>query len=312
MTPLQKAGWIDHLKLHLVILVWGFTGILGKLITISSLGIVWYRMGLASLSLLLFFSLGRKTLIDKANPVWQYLATGVIVGLHWALFFEALKVSTVSVTLTTLASATLFTALLEPLFFRKKVVLYELIFGLLIIAGLLMIFKFEPQYHFGIFYSLLSAFFASLFTTINGIFIGRGGSSRSITFYEMLGGFAGMTAYLGISGMLNSDTLSLFAHGTPAFISDLIYILILAVICTAVAFDISVDVMKKLSPFTVSISINMEPVYAIILALIIFGEAEKMTPGFYIGAVLIMLTILGNAFLKHNMKGRHLSTSVNK
>lgn len=296
--------------MHAVILIWGFTGILGKLITISSQAIVWYRMGLAFLSLLVFFLLARKSLKITGKTALQYLATGIIVAMHWAFFFEALKVSTVSVTLATLASATLFTSILEPIFFKKRMVFYEFIFGLLVIAGLIMIFSFEPKYHLGIIYSLISAFCASLFTTLNGTFIGKGGQARTITLYEMLGGFLGITLYMALLGTLNIETLSLVKSGATMFWTDLIYLLILAVICTAVAFVVSVEVMKRLSPFTVSISINMEPIYAIVLALIIFGESERMTLGFYFGATLILSTILGNGLLKKTIRAKHLSTSV--
>ena len=219
---------------------------------------------------------------------------GVIVALHWVFFFEALKVSTVSVTLATLASATLFTSILEPIFFRKKIVAYEIIFGLVVIAGLLLIFSFETKYKLGIIYSLFSAFLASLFTTINGIFIADKGSPIKITLYEMLGSVVIISLYLMGSGNFTFDTLSLFNEGIDTFWLDLIYLLILGVICTAVAFVVSVDVMKKLTPFTVSISINMEPIYAIILALLFFGESEKMSWGFYLGAAMVMTTIFGN------------------
>ena len=203
------------------------------------------------------------------------------MALHWVFFFEALKVSTVSVTLATLASATLFTSILEPILFKKKIVGYEMVFGLIVILGLFLIFSFETKYQLGIFYSLISAFCASLFTTINGFFVAKGGSPIRITMYEMLGAVLIISIYLGITGNLTFQTLSMLNNGEKQFWLDLTYLLILGIICTAIAFVISVDVMKKMSPFTVSISINMEPIYAIILALIFFGESEKMSFGLY-------------------------------
>ena len=288
----------DYVKLHSVILIWGFTGILGKVITISSISIVWYRTLIAVLALVIFMLIKRRKITVSTKNLFKYLGVGVIVALHWVFFFEALKVSTVSVTLATLASATLFTSILEPLFFRKKIVAYEIIFGLVVIAGLLLIFSFETKYKLGIIYSLFSAFLASLFTTINGIFIADKGSPIKITLYEMLGSVVIISLYLMGTGNLTFETLSLFNNGIDTFWLDLTYLLILGVICTAVAFVVSVDVMKKLTPFTVSISINMEPIYAIILALLFFGESEKMSWGFYLGAAMVMTTIFGNGIMK--------------
>lgn len=294
----QKGNLADYIKLHSVILIWGFTGILGKVISISSIGIVWYRTLFAFLSLGAFLVIKNKFEIPSKKTVFQYLGVGVVVALHWVFFFEALKVSTVSVTLATLASATLFTSLLEPIFFRKKVVPYEIIFGVLVIIGLVLIFNFETKYHLGIIYSLFSAFCASLFTTLNGIFVAKGGKATQITLYEMLGAVAIISVYIFIDPSVSFETLNLFASGMDVFWLDLFYLLILAIVCTSVAFVVSVEVMKNLSPFTVSISINMEPIYAIILALLFFGESEKMSMGFYFGAALVMSTIFGNGIMK--------------
>jgi len=294
----KTATLKDYLKLHSVILVWGFTGILGKVITVSAVSIVWYRTLIAFSSLLVFLYFRKNEIKIPSKDLIKYLSTGIIIALHWFFFFEALKVSTVSVTLATLASATLFTSILEPLFFKKKIVGYEILFGLMVIAGLLLIFSFETKYQLGIFYSLLSAFCASLFTTLNGIFVGNGGKPSQITMYEMLGSVLIISLYLLIFQSFNIDDLSLVNPETGDYYLNLIYLLILGIICTSIAFVISVDVMKKLTPFTVSISINMEPIYAIILALLFFGEDEKMTWGFYLGTLLIITTIFGNGFLK--------------
>jgi drug/metabolite transporter (DMT)-like permease len=294
----NTATFKDYFKLHAVILVWGFTGILGKVISIPSVSIVWYRTLIAVLSLLIFLIIKRKNLLVSSANLAKYFGVGIIIALHWVFFFEALKVSTVSVTLTTLASATLFTSILEPLFFRKKIVPYEILFGSIVIGGLIMIFNFEADYQLGIIYSLISAFCASLFTTINGVFISNEGSAIKITLYEMLGAVLIITMYLGLTGNFNLETLGLFNQGMNQFWLDLFYLLILGIICTSIAFVISVEVMKKLTPFTVSISINMEPIYAIILALFFFGESEKMSFGFYIGAAMVMATIFGNGIMK--------------
>ena len=299
----------DYVKLHAVILIWGFTGILGKLITVSSVSIVWYRTFLAFLGLAVYLLVRKQTFKIPSKTFWQYLGTGVIVALHWVFFFEALKVSTVSVTLVTLSSATLFTSILEPLIYRKKVVVYEMVFGVVVIAGLLMIFNYETQYQLGIIYSLLSAFMVSLFTTINGIFVAKKGSPTLITMYEMLGSAVIITLFFVATGSLNLETLSLMNNGMDVFWADLFYLLILAIVCTAIAFVVSVDVMKRLSPYTVTVSVNMEPIYAIILALIFFGETEKMSWGFYVGAAMIMATIFGNGLMKRFTSSKKSSST---
>lgn len=286
----------DYILLHFVILIWGFTGILGKVISVPYFSIVIYRMGIAALGLFLFFIWKKRTFETNPKKILKFLLVGMIVGAHWATFFQALKVSNVSVVLTTLASTSLFVAFLEPLFFKRRVIPYEVFFGLVGIGGLYLIFNFESQFQMGIILALCSAFLAALFGTLNGILI-RDSAAGQITMFEMIGGLLAMSLYTFLFETVSPGDLS------PSAL-DIIYLLILGLICTAFAFVVSVQVMKALSPFTVSISINMEPIYAIVLALIFFGESEKMTPGFYVGAALILSTVLGNGILKSIFRNR--------
>jgi len=281
----------NQLLLHGIVLIWGFTGILGKLISLDAYSIVWYRMIIAFVGLGMYLLLTRFPMQESPTNKLKFLAVGLVVAVHWILFFEAIKVSTVSVALATMSSATLFTSMLEPIFFKRKIIPYEIIFGLLVIAGLVLIFNVETQYQLGIVLSLASAFCASLFTTINGTFVNKGSKPRIITLYEMLGGALGISLYFIIQGQWQ-------VWQTMPSLSDFMYLLVLGLICTSLAFVVSVEVMKHVSPFTVSISINMEPIYSIIMALLIFGEDEQMSPGFYAGAFLILATILVNAWLK--------------
>jgi len=283
--------WKEQVLLHVIVLIWGFTGILGKVISIPATSIVWYRMLIAALGLFIYFRLISFSLHTTRKHLIRFLGIGAIVALHWVLFFEALKVSTVSVTLATLSSATLFTSLLEPLFFKRKVVTYELLLGLLVIAGLVLIFNYESEYYYGIALSLASAFCASLFTTINGKLVVQGHRPRIVSFYEMLGGFLAISLWYLVQGDWQAFT-------TWPTNMDWFYLTLLGLICTAFAYLGSVEVMKVLSPYTVSISINMEPVYSILLALAFFGEKERMSTGFYAGTILIIGTILTNAYLK--------------
>ncbi len=281
----------NQLLLHGVVLIWGFTGILGKLISLDASTIVWYRMIIAFLGLGIYLKVTNFSISDSAKNIISYLGIGVIVAIHWILFFEAIKVSTVSVALATMSSATLFTSILEPLFYNRRIIPYEIVFGLLVILGLTLIFNVETDYQLGIVLALTSAFCASLFTTINGYFVGKGSKPKAMSFYEMLGGVVGISLYLLISG-------SSEVWATIPSLEDFGYLLVLGLICTSLAFVVSVEVMKHVSPFTVSISINMEPIYSIILALLFFGDEERMSLGFYVGATIILTTIGVNAWLK--------------
>jgi drug/metabolite transporter (DMT)-like permease len=275
----------SHFKLHFIVLIYGFTAILGKLINLPAPQLVWYRM-LIAVTTFYFFLRWKKTdiLINRVQFL-KLFGTGIIVAIHWITFFGAIKISNVSVTLGCLATATLFTSLLEPFFFRKQINAAEVIVGLLIILGLYLIFRFETRYSLGITVALISAFLAGLFTVINKKMVIHQKASV-ISFYEMLGGLTVITVYLFLSGTESSP----FLLPSP---TDFVYLLALGIICTAYAFAIQVDVMKHLSAYIVALTINLEPVYGIILAYFIFGETEHMTGGFYLGTSIILISVLG-------------------
>lgn len=287
----MKKGKVGNLLLlHVVVFIFGFTGILGKLIETDSDMLVWWRMLFAAISIGLFaYPTGK-----IVKPIWvnsgTYLAVGLIIAAHWIAFFQAIKISNVSVTLACLSSASLFTAVLEPIFFKRRIDAAELIFGAMVVSGLALIFSFETDYATGIIVALISAFLASLFTVINGRLIQKDNSYR-ISLVEMMGGIMGISLWLGIDGKLNTGLLAM-----PS--SDWFWIIILGVLCTGFAFVASVKVMEELTPFTVSLTINLEPVYGIILAFFIFGASEKMTLGFYVGTVLILGALYLNALKK--------------
>ncbi len=272
-------------KLHLVVFIYGFTAILGKLITLDAIQLVWYRMLIAFLALGVLLQMrGRKLSVDRKTLV-QLIGIGFVVAFHWITFFHAIKISTISVALGCLASTTLFTSLLEPALVRRPLVWIEVVTGVLIIAGLYMIFQFEPDYITGIITALISAFLAGLFTVLNKVMIARH-RPLVISFYEMGGGFVGITLYMLFSGTFEAG-LQL-----PVW-SDWLFLLLLGVVCTAYAFAESVKVMDVLSAYTVVLTINLEPIYGILLAFVFFGESELMSAGFYLGT----LTILAAVFL---------------
>lgn len=291
---MEKTNTANLLLLHFIVLIFGFTGIIGKLITIDSEPLVWWRMLIALVAIAVFMKLARIPTVASKRTIALLLLTGVITAAHWIAFFEAIKVSTVSVTLACLSTAALFTALIEPIFFKRRVSGVELLMGLAIVGGLLLIFSFETQYALGITLGLVSAFLAASFTVLNGIFIRKEKPSR-IALYEMIGGVLAITVYLAARGKIGMDFFSISSY-------DWLWLLILGVVCTAFAFVASVKVMETITPFTVSLSINMEPVYGIVLAWLIFGEEEQMSWGFYSGAFIILATVFTNAAIRRRKR----------
>ena len=288
---MQESKFKNYLLLHLIVFIWGFTAILGALITIDAIPLVWYRMLLAVLFIAIFFLWKKKSFkVDRAGLL-KFFFTGVVIALHWVFFFKAIKVSNVSVALVTMSTGAFFTALIEPIFFKRKINSLEMFLGLLVIAGLYIIFNFESQYKLGIIYALIASFLGALFAVLNGLFIKKY-TADTISFYQLFFGVVFITVYLLFT---NSFSVSFFQ--IPA--SDWMYLIVFSSICTAYAFIASVQVMKYLSPYTVMLTINLEPIYAIVLALFIFGDKEQMSSTFYLGAFIVLFVVLLNGIIKN-------------
>jgi drug/metabolite transporter (DMT)-like permease len=287
--------------LHVTVFIWGFTGILGALITIDAVSLVWYRVLIAFISLYGYLLYKKVTIRVSRDAFFKLFFTGAIVAAHWILFFKSIKLSTVSVTLVTLSSLTLFTAILEPLLKRQKISRVEIFTGLLIISGIYMIFKFESRYSAGIICGLLSALCASIFSIINSKQI-QNRPAPIISFYELIGAWFWVSIYLLISEGLKAPV--------AISISDLFFLFILGTICTSLAYVAGVAVMKELSAFRVALITNLEPVYGIILAFIFFGKKEQMTPGFYAGAIIVLGTIFLYPYLKNIKRKPNLKTPI--
>ena len=281
----------NYLLLHLIVFIWGFTAILGALISIDAVPLVFFRMGLAVLFIAIYFIFKRKSFYVDKKGLIKFLFSGIIISIHWIFFFKAIKVSNVSIALVTMSTGAFFTSLIEPIFFKRRIKSLEIILGLVVILGLYIIFNFESQYKMGIIYALISSFLGSLFAVLNGLYIQRY-NANSITFYQLLFGTLFVCIYLILN---NSFSFSFFI--LPKL--DWVYLFILSSICTAYAFVASVKVMKYLSPYTVMLTINLEPVYAIILALFIFGDKEKMKPEFYLGTFIVLGVVLINGIIKN-------------
>lgn len=270
------------LILHFTVFIWGFTGILGQLISIAAVQLVWYRVLIATVSLFLYFTFNKTAFKVSAKTFLQLLFTGAIVGGHWIFFFSSIKLSTVPVALVCLSSITLFTAFLEPLINKKSISKLEIIAGLLIITGIGLIFKFETQYTKGIIIGLISAVCASLFSIINSKQI-KHNTAPVIAFYELIGAFFWVSIYLLFTGGFNQ---SMVLKNT-----DLGYLLLLGTVCTSLAYVAGVSVMRELSAFRVALITNLEPVYGILMAFLFFNDIHKMTIGFWVGAAIILSTI---------------------
>lgn len=281
------------LILHFTVFIWGFTGILGALISVSAVQMVWYRVLIASITLFVYFKISKASLRITKKQFLQFFFTGSIVALHWILFFHSIKVSTVSVTLVCLSSFTLFTAILEPLIKKQSIQVADVIIGLIIILGICLIFKFESKYTLGIILGLSAALASSLFGTINSTLVQKS-DPLIISFYEIIGAFFWITLYRLFDHTLLNERFNLSA-------SDWLYLTFLGTICTALAYVAGVSVMRTLSAFRVALITNLEPVYGILLAFVFFGSRETMSIGFYLGAVII----LGAVFLYPIYKKHH-------
>lgn len=284
----------SYLHLHFIVFVWGFTAVLGALITLDALPLVWFRMCIAVALIYVYVLITKIPLKIPTKTLIGFLVAGLVIAMHWFTFFQAIKVSNISVTLACLSTGAFFTSLLEPIFFGRKVIAYEVIFGLMVIAGLYIIFHFEGNYLSGILLALSSAFLSACFSIINGKYA-RVHNPAVISLYELLGGVFFFSIYLFFSGSFTKD----FFFIAP---TDWLWLFILGSFCTAYAFIASVHVMKFLSPYTVMLTINMEPIYGIILAVLVFNEKEKMSPAFYLGAAIILTTVILNGILKNNAK----------
>lgn len=283
----------SHLLLHFVVLIYGFTAIIGRLITIPAIDLVWFRMVIAMGLFFIWLKIRGRSIKLPAKEIFTLLSIGAVVALHWISFFGAIKTSNISVTLGCMSATTLFTSLLEPIISKKRVDPIEVIIGVVIIFGLYLIFQFETQYTLGISIALISAMLAALFTTLNKKVVQKH-EPAVISIYEMLGGVITLSIILLFQGGITSEMFNIS-------LSDWIWIATLASVCTAFAFSLSVWVMKKLSAFTVVLTINMEPVYGIILAYLFFKEEEQMSAQFYIGTILILTAVVLHPIIKSRL-----------
>ena len=282
----------NQLHLHFLVFIAGFTAILGELITLEAISLVWYRMTIAGVLMLMYLKLKKINLCVPKKDLIKFFLAGIVIALHWITFFAAIKVSNISITLSMFSTGAFFASFIEPIFYKRKIIPYEIVFGLIVIAGVFLIMQTELNYILGICLGITSALFSTLFAVFNGKFVAKY-NAFVISFYEFISGVLFISIFLWISpNGFHSGFFNLS-------ISDWGYLAILASICTAYAFIASVYVMKYITPYSVVLTYNLEPIYGIVLALILFPKSETMSPLFYVGAALIICTVLLNAIFKH-------------
>ncbi|GIZ09420.1 DMT family transporter [Flavobacterium sp. UMI-01] len=289
-----KDNLSSYLHLHFIVFIWGFTAILGALISIPADEIVWYRMLMATLFLAFYLFGTKKSFQIGRSALGKLTLVGLLIALHWIFFFHAIHIANVSTTLAIFSLGAFLASLMEPLLYGRKVLWYEVILGLIIIGALSLIMQMELRYFEGMLYALLAIFLGVLFTLLNGKLIQKHDSAL-ITFYEFLAGFLFISCYFVWQ---NKFSARFFTVSTTNW--ELLFLL--SSVCTAYAFTASVKVMKALSPYTVMLTTNLEPVYGILLAYFILGDKEKMSASFYIAAVVIIVVVILNGILKHQMK----------
>ncbi|WP_250432708.1 DMT family transporter [Hanstruepera flava] len=292
---MQNAKLKNYLHLHVLVFIAGFTAILGQLITIDAIPLVWYRMLFALVFMALYVVFSKAKIRISFRSILKLSFAGIIIALHWITFFASIKASNVSIALAMFSTGAFFASLIEPLIYKRKVIWYEIIFGIIVIIGVYIITQSELEYLLGIVLGIISAFLSSFFAVLNGKFLEQH-TATVISFYEFISGVAFISLYLLFSNSgFNTDFFMLHVY-------DIVYLLILASVCTAYAFIASVYVMRYINPYTVVLTYNLEPVYGIILAIIIFPEKENMSFNFYIGATIVISVVMLNGILKNSKK----------
>ena len=278
-------------SLHIMVLVLGFTGIFGKINSLDSIHLVWYRISIAFVSLAFFLLIKKQLFSISWRNFFGILGVGALVTIHWLCFFKSIKVSTVSVAVVCMATSSLFSALIEPIFFKRKLLAYEVIMGIVVVVALAFVMGTETQYLHGYMYGIIAALFGTLFTLFNAKYIKRVGAAQ-ITMIEMLAGVIIISSLL----LYNQDYTVFTSFISP---KDFVYLIILGTLCTAVIFVWMTEIMRYISAYSLIMAINLEPIYSIILALLIFGDNEFMSSSFYFGSSVIIGVVFLEGYLKN-------------
>lgn len=281
-----------YFLLHFIVLLYGFTGIVGKMVSIESYELVWWRILVSVIALAFFMRFTKRSFrVENKKELLTYGLVGCAVAIHWSTFYMAIELSTASLGIVCMSTSAIHVAWLDPLINKTKISWFDFFLSSAVIIGIVLIANdFNSGDYIALIYGLVSAFFASLFSVYNGRLVKEHPPSK-ISFYELLTGILFMTVLLLSQGKFNAD---LFAIS----IVDFLWILFLGVLCTTFAFIATIEVIKYLGTFTVSLSINLEPIYTIILAIVLLSEHEQVGPRFYIGTIIILVVVFANGIVK--------------
>lgn len=283
-----------YLLLHFIVFIWGFSPILGRFITIDAYALVWYRILMTVFVMFGYIKVaGINYRIDR-KTILKLSATGIIILVHWLCFYGAIKVSNISVTMVAFSSGTLFSSVIEPIFFQRRIRIYEVIIGLIIILGITFIFTVETQYWLGITLGIIAALTAAFFGVINGLMI-KTTEAAIISFYELFAAFIGLSVFMLASGKIDTAFFNIDNN-------SLVGLLILSLVCTVFPFIASVNLNKYISPYTQILTVNLETVYGIIWAIIFYKENNELTLSFYIGVIIILVAVFLNPIIKSRME----------
>ncbi len=273
------------IKLHISVFLAGFTGILGKLITLNEGLLVWYRIMLTVATLFIWLSWKKTITRIPPSSVWKLLGIGSLIALHWVCFYASIKIANVSIGLVCFASVGFFTAILEPLMTDKKFSWQETGLGLISLLGIYLIFHFDPRYQTGILFGIASAVLGALFSVLNKKNV-EVAPAPTLMLYELSGGLLVLTILMPLY-LYYFPTAYIFPT-----LTDLGWLLVLSWFCTVLGMDLMLQALKKVSAFTQNLTLNLEPVYGILLAFILFKENENLKNSFYLGFALITFSVV--------------------
>ena len=277
-------------QLHIAVFLAGFTGILGRLITLNEGLIVWYRLLFTAATMWILFGLMKKFQKISIIDILKIAGVGFIAAMHWATFYGSIKYANVSVALVCFAAIGFFTALFEPIILRKRLNRVELLLGLITLSGIYIIFHFDTQFKTGIILGIISAILASLFPIFNREFLKRINVETMLA-WQQTGGLITLSILLPFY-------LQKFPVETilPS-LNNIGWLLVLSWFCSVIAFQLSSNALKRLSAFTVNLTFNLEPVYGIILAFIIYKENQFLSKWFFVGFGIIAAVLIIHIFL---------------
>ncbi|PIB36068.1 hypothetical protein BFP72_12025 [Reichenbachiella sp. 5M10] len=300
-TPLKA-----YMQLHFIVLIWGATAILGKLLTISPLGVVLYRTLIATVGIYLIVYFRRIDYRLPRKELMQIIATGILIAAHWVTFFLAARLSNISICLAGIATTSFWTSFIDPIVNKRPIKFYEPLLGVLSVVGIVIVFNSSFDQYLGLSVAILSAILASTFTVINGRFIAKH-NHYTISMYEMLGAFVTTLVVVVIVSTLGGER---WMDHVVLHDMDWLYLMVLGVVCTVFAYSLGVKLMKQLTAFSINLTINLEPVYGILMAVILFKDDEHMGDEFYIGTGIIIVSVLLYPLVRRWARDRNMDTDI--